>query len=147
MKTAVVGYGNLVRSDDAAGIIAIEKLQEMIGDSDAEFFYGYNAVDLLSEMDSFQRFILIDAAMLGKRAGEYIRVLHGDLRFADDTAFGHGANFKSLVQTAESLGISCPKIVFYLIQPKETGMGETVSAEVQEGLAKMLDEIAKEILC
>ena len=34
MKTAIMGFGNPVRSDDAIGIYVIEELKKIIGDND-----------------------------------------------------------------------------------------------------------------
>ena len=35
MKTAIMGFGNPVRSDDGVGMYVIDKLQKIIGDHEA----------------------------------------------------------------------------------------------------------------
>lgn len=51
MKTAIMGFGNPVRSDDGVGMYVIEELQKIIGDNDA--------VNILIWVLQLSRFFLV----------------------------------------------------------------------------------------
>lgn len=146
MKIGIVGYGSKIRNDDAVGLDAIDILKEKFkSNSNIEYFYGSNAVDLLGEFDNFDKMILIDCAMINREPGEFIRAKVEDINFSDDTSITHSANFKTILENAKLLGIKAPELVFYMIRPKNVDMGETISPELKSGLNAMIIEISKEI--
>lgn len=65
MKTAIMGFGNPVRSDDAVGIYVIEQLKEKIRDAgDISIFdMGTAAFEVLFGLKGHQRIILVDAVL------------------------------------------------------------------------------------
>ena len=142
---AVVGYGSLIRSDDSAGLKAVEILKERFGEENLGFFYGYNAVDLLGEFENYNKFIIIDSAFLEKNPGEYVRGSIYDIDMPDDTSSSHTTNFKELLKNAKEMNLNIPEIVFYLIEPKDVEIGEELTPEVEEGFKKMIEEITEEI--
>ena len=145
-KIAVVGYGSFIRNDDALGLKATNILNERFeGVEEVDFFYGFTCVDLLAEFDNFDRMYIIDSAMLNKNPGEYVRAGIEEIDFANDKAFSHSANFSELMKLAEGMNFSKPQIVFYMVQPKNMEMGETMDEDVEKGMMNVVDELEKEI--
>lgn len=148
-KTLVVGYGSDIRSDDAAGIFAINYLKERLDSKDykekVELMTGLGAIDLVNLFNDYEHLLLIDAAFLDKEPGFYSRVEYGEIDFPDDSSFSHDMNFASLIPLAKSLDYSVPKMVFYLIQPKVLEVGETLSENMKAGFDKMMVQIADEL--
>ena len=65
MKTAIMGFGNPVRSDDAIGIYVIEELKKIIGDNDiiSILDMGTAAFEVLFGLKGHQKIILVDAVI------------------------------------------------------------------------------------
>lgn len=65
MKTAIMGFGNPVRSDDAVGIYVIEQLRKQFGEHDniSIFDMGTAAFEVLFGLKGHQKIILIDAVL------------------------------------------------------------------------------------
>ena len=62
MKTAIMGFGNPVRSDDAIGIYVIEQLKEELPDSEdiSIFDMGTAAFEVLFGLKGHDKIILVD---------------------------------------------------------------------------------------
>ncbi|MGM5482503.1 MAG: hydrogenase maturation protease [Nanobdellota archaeon] len=145
-KIAVIGYGSFIRNDDALGLTATDMLNEKFKDyKNLEFFYGFTCVDLLAEFENFNKLYIIDSAMLGKNPGEFVRASIDEIEFSNDKAFSHSANFNELIKLADGLGFKKPDIIFYMVQPKNMEMGETIEEEVKKGMLEVVDLIEKEI--
>lgn len=146
-KIAVIGYGSFIRNDDALGLKATDILNKKFeGNDEIDFFYGFTCVDLLSEFNNFERLYIIDSAMLGKEPGEYVRSNIEDIEFSNDKAFSHSANFSELMKLAEGMGLNKPKIIFYMVQPKNMDMGEVMDEEVKNGMERVVQELEEEIM-
>ena len=64
-KTAVLGFGNPVRSDDGIGCLVISWLQESVGASDqlSLLDMGTSAFEVLFQLAGHERIILVDAVI------------------------------------------------------------------------------------
>lgn len=65
MKTAIMGFGNPVRSDDAVGIYVIEQLREKLPESENIniFDMGTAAFEVLFGLKGHNKIILADAVL------------------------------------------------------------------------------------
>tara|TARA_R110000744_G_scaffold9421_4_gene30158 strand:+ start:12563 stop:13042 length:480 start_codon:yes stop_codon:yes gene_type:complete len=65
MKTAIMGFGNPVRSDDAVGIYVIEQLREKLPESEeiSIFDMGTAAFEVLFGLKGHDKIILADAVL------------------------------------------------------------------------------------
>lgn len=146
-KIAVIGYGSTLRSDDRAGIDAVKALRRLYKKgTQVQFFEGYSAVDLLELFGQFECMILVDTGNIGKPPGGFVRLTLEKAKLRDENVlFTHNVNFKAMLDVARQLNLSVPKIVFYLIQPANLGIGEKLTKEVADGVKKMVKEIDKHI--
>lgn len=65
-KTAILGFGNPVRSDDGVGCFIIKELQEMLGDARPDLSLidmGTNAFEVLFQLKGHERIIFADAVI------------------------------------------------------------------------------------
>ncbi|MFW6450387.1 MAG: hydrogenase maturation protease [Nanoarchaeota archaeon] len=146
IRIAVIGYGSKIRNDDAAGIRVVDILKKRLKSyQNVQFFYGFNNIDLLGRFDEFDRFYIIDCAFISKEPGKFLRGNIEEINFTDDSMNSHTTNFTSLVKDAKDMGIAIPEIFFYLIQPKNTEIGERMDKEVQRGLKGIVKAIETEI--
>ena len=66
MKTAIMGFGNPCRSDDAIGIYVIEELSNLLKNNEniSIFDMGTGAFEVLFKLKGHQKIILIDGVIL-----------------------------------------------------------------------------------
>ncbi|MEO1052616.1 MAG: hydrogenase maturation protease [Bacteroidota bacterium] len=77
MKTAIMGFGNPVRSDDGIGIYVIERLKEITeGLDDITLFdMGTSAFEVLFNLKGHERIIIVDAIInTGESPGTLFKV-------------------------------------------------------------------------
>ncbi|MGM5487775.1 MAG: hydrogenase maturation protease [Nanobdellota archaeon] len=142
---AIIGYGSEIRRDDYIGLYAARHLKERFGDK-VQVYEGYNSVDLLMLFEHCSKMMIIDAALLQKTVGEYVRLPVEELDFPDDTSFAsHDTNFRQLLPLAQSLGYPVPQITFYLIQPSVLEIGEGFSEAFEKKIPQFLSYLEGEV--
>ncbi|RYF74746.1 MAG: hydrogenase maturation protease [Cytophagaceae bacterium] len=65
MKTAIMGFGNPVRSDDGVGCYVIEQLREALGEHPGVslFDMGTSAFEVLFQLRGHKRILIVDAVI------------------------------------------------------------------------------------
>jgi len=145
-KVVIVGVGSPLRRDDSAGLAVVREL-EMLGASDIEgvelLEAGSAPANILGKLDSLgpSHIILIDAADHGSRPGS-VRLVR-----PEEARSGHIITTHTL-----PLGFLCSYVereagartIIIGIQPKDLGLGEGLSPEVERAsrsLARALYEV------
>lgn len=65
-KTAILGFGNPVRSDDGVGCMVIEDLKKRLGETEPEISLldiGISAFEVLFQLRDHERIILVDGVL------------------------------------------------------------------------------------
>jgi len=150
--TIILCLGNLLRGDDGAGVVIHHKLAEEASlPEDVELVDGGTpGLETVLLLQGYLRAIIVDAADMGRRPGEWVRFSHQDviLESGDLALRGtlHSAGLAEALQLGNALGVLPSKIVIYGIQPQEIGWTEGLSEPVQTAVtvvcAAILDEIA-----
>jgi len=69
VRIAILGIGNLLRSDDGVGLQVIEALrQEKLGDT-VGLFEGLSGLDILDAIKGYDKIIIVDAIQTGGEPG------------------------------------------------------------------------------
>ncbi len=145
-RIAIVGIGNIFRSDDAAGILVARKLlaSRVLSDLNTVLVLdaGHAPENRTADLRLFTPdvILLIDAADMEK--------LPGTIRWIEmDELDGMSASTHtlplSMLAKYLTLELNC-KIALLGIQPKSNDVGETISSEVVEAIdvvAKTLSEL------
>ncbi len=126
--TAVMGFGNPVRSDDAVGIYVIERLREKLGDASHVnlFDMGTSAFEVLFKLKGHGRIILVDGVVnTGDPAGTLYQVPAAEVARApqhDPLVFLHGLKWDQALSYAKRiLGPEYPDdIQVYLVAIDDT---------------------------
>jgi hydrogenase 3 maturation protease len=142
-KVAVVGVGNALRSDDAAGILAARELlhRECATDLDHILILegGPSPENLSGQLCKFapDLVLFIDAANLGEKPGTVQWI-------SEDCIDGMSASTHSLPLSMLTrylkLELHC-HVIFLGIQPSWNEVGEIVSAEVQHAVNAVVQEL------
>jgi hydrogenase 3 maturation protease len=145
-KTCIVGVGNYLKRDDAAGLFVVDGLRErgasgpviLMNVEDVPENYVYRIADLDCE-----HVIIIDAVESG---GEIGSVLFGRLLELEEEAGNYSTHKLSLALTARILE-GCRKKVWLLgIEVGDTGFGAGLSDRVDESVRLIRDLVGTYII-
>ncbi len=132
----VVGIGNAVRGDDAAGLLAVRRLK---GFRTAELSDCTDLLDLWADEDDV---IVIDAMITGAPVGTVRRFDVGAFTlpvgaFPSTHAFG----LAETVELARALGKLPTRLTIYGIEAGRVGLGESLSPEVGRAIDALVGEL------
>jgi hydrogenase 3 maturation protease len=130
-RVVLFGVGNLLRGDDAAGPLLIERLR---GKVQAICINAELAPDrYIGKIIQLQpdTLIIIDAVHLGTAPGSYMVLKPGQLE--DTVSLSHDIPLRDLI---EQIQREIDTEVYVLgIQPERTGIGDSLSPRVERALA------------
>ncbi|MEM1001144.1 MAG: hydrogenase maturation protease [Bacteroidota bacterium] len=152
-KTAVMGFGNPVRSDDGIGMYVIEKLKKYIEDTDHinVFDMGTAAFEVLFGLKGHQKIILVDAVLnTNEPVGTVFKVPAEEVLRApqdDPLVFLHGMKWDQALSYAKKiLQDDYPEdIQVYLIAIENTKLEVDLSDAAKSAGDKVTDLILEEL--
>ena len=146
-RVAIIGVGNPLRSDDAAGLLVARALlqRECAADTDHVFILdgGYAPENLTGQLRNFapDLVLFIDAANMGEKLGTIQWI-------PEECIDGMSASTHSLPLSMLAhyltLEIGC-QVIFLGIQPRSNEVGEIVSAEVLQAVNEVVQELDEAI--
>ena len=153
MKTAIMGFGNPVRSDDAIGIYVIEQLREKLPESEniSIFDMGTAAFEVLFGLKGHDKIILIDGVLNSNEPiGTLFKVPAEEVLRApqdDPLVFLHGMKWdQALSYTKKILQYEYPNdIQVYLVAIKNTKLEVDLSDAVKEAGDKVVQHILEDL--
>jgi len=153
MKTAIMGFGNPVRSDDAIGIYVIEEIQKHIKDTDniSVFDMGTAAFEVLFGLKGHNKIIIVDAVInTNEPNGTLFKVPAEEVLRApeeDPMVFLHGMKWdQALSYSKKIMQDEYPEdITVYLIAVENTRLEVELSQPVKEAGDKVVNLILKEL--
>jgi hydrogenase 3 maturation protease len=147
-RIVLLGIGNDLRGDDAAGLLCVRELEKRLGFMQNQRG-NKKAVLLLdggetpeNQTGKIREFrpdlvVLLDAARGGRSTGEIFLVDRE--KIADEDVSTHRISLSMLVRYLEdSIGA---RVLFVGIEPGPTDMNIPVSAEVQRSIVVLVDDI------
>jgi hydrogenase maturation protease len=142
MKVRIIGCGNRDRMDDAAGVLAAERLREL--GIPAEIQSG-GAFELIACWNVEEHVILIDAVVTGAPVGT-VHVWDGNPpRVPVAQHFSsHGFGLAEAFRLGKALHCLPERITVYGIEGDQFGMGEQVSPEVLASVNRVAQQVADE---
>lgn len=153
MKTAIMGFGNPVRSDDGIGIYVIEELKAQLGEQpDISLFdMGTSAFEVLFQLKGHERILIVDAVInTGEPAGTLYKLPAEEVLRApveDPMVFLHGLKWDQALSYAKKmLGDEYPDdIQVYLIAVDDTRLELQLSAAVKAAGDRVLDLLLQDL--
>lgn len=147
MRTLILGLGNPILSDDAAGLQAARQLYELVGGDDVDLVEaavaGMQTVQLLSGYD---RAVIIDVVQDEARVGEVWRLDSADLEDVSSTS-SHGIGVGQALRLARLMGLPVPEqILIYAIAAADTStFGESLTPRLAQALPGIVRRIAADL--
>ena len=146
LSVLVLGIGNILLSDEGAGVKAVEELQNRYDCSDAVEIVdgGTSGIELLSYFDDRSHILIIDAVKTGNKPGAIVRI-------EDPPAFFQKKISPHQIGLADVLGLAAitdnlPRnVTLFGIEPKQLTTGLDLSHEVASNLGRLVDMVAEEL--
>ncbi|OHD72386.1 MAG: hypothetical protein A2W19_13645 [Spirochaetes bacterium RBG_16_49_21] len=140
-KTCIVGMGNYLKRDDAAGLFVVEGLKKrgvpggviLMNVEDVPENYAYQ----IAELDC-DNVLIVDAVQSG---GEVGSVLFGRLCEMEEIAGDYSTHKLSLALTGKILEKYHKKVWLLGIEVRDTGFGAGLSNEVNQSVRLICDLI------
>jgi hydrogenase maturation protease len=136
-KTVVLGLGNLIRSDDAVGLVALRQLERdprlpadvMLVEG------GTKGLELLPYICDAARLLVLDAVDVGAASGMVFRVAGQNLGALPGQSSVHELALADILNALRMMGREPQEVVLLGVQPSSTALGTTLSEPVQQALA------------
>ncbi|GAA3601024.1 hydrogenase maturation protease [Marihabitans asiaticum] len=143
----VIGCGNILRGDDAAGPVLVRRLHERgVPDGVRVVDGGTAGMDVAFGMRGADRVVIVDAAATGAAPGTTYRVPADQLEEVPALSTVHSHNFRwdhALSLARWLLGPLCPSdITVYLVEVEQVEAG----AELGEAVQSALEQVEKRIV-
>ena len=144
----IVGIGNPTRGDDAAGLLAAQRLRALLPEARVEEFEG----DLTSLIDRWAyeaQVIVIDAVASGADPGTIHRLDAGSesLRPLGFRGSTHALGLAEMVELSRVLGRLPACLIVYGIEAADFRPGAGVSSPVAAAIEETARRIAMEVPC
>lgn len=148
----VIGVGNVLRGDDAAGVHVVEGLRRAVALDPSLVPAGTRlmdggtlALDLLRALRDARGVVLVDAARLGDAVGT-VSVLRGDAVTGDPGASHDVVGpVPELVATARALGWLPADLSLVAIEAGGTELGLELSDKVRRAIGAAMDAVRAEL--
>jgi hydrogenase maturation protease len=151
LKTAILGFGNPVRSDDAIGVYVVNELQKLLKDREeiSVFDMGTSAFETLFKLKGNHRIIIIDGVInSGEPDGTLFCLPASEINAQiqeDPMVFLHGMKWDQALSYAKKMmGDEFPEsnIQVYLVAISEI----KINMELSEKIKVAGDDLIKTIL-
>ena len=146
-RIAVLGLGNLMRADDALGMLAIDRLRmdPRLPRSVLAVEGGTLGLDLLHPLEGVTHLLAIDAIEAGAPPGT---LLHFSGSAVDDLPIGrsvHLLGFADLIGAMRLTGSAPAEIVVLGVQPDTIGWGTQLTPKVEAALDPLVEAVLRQI--
>ena len=145
---AILGVGNLLLSDDGAGIHAVRMLRrDARVRSVARIIDGGTVgTDLLAEVCGCENLLIVDAVDAGLPPGTTIRMdFSGPDPRKIETRNAHQSGIPGLLDDLRLLGQAPRQVVLVGVQPAVVGLGTKLSPEVASALGVVSAEVERQL--
>jgi hydrogenase maturation protease len=148
VTTLVLGCGNVLLGDDAAGVWVIEQLRRSCA-FPAEVSLveaGTLGLDLLPELDGVERLLVVDAVAGGRPPGSLVRLQGDEVPAVFDLKTSpHQVGLADLLAGAKLLGRWPRQVVLWGVEPAELAPGTRFSLEVERALPSLQAAVLEEL--
>lgn len=146
LNVLVLGLGNILLSDEGAGVKAIEELQDRYDCSGAVEFVdgGTIGLELLPYFEGRSHILIVDAVKTGREPGTIVRIEDPPAYFSSKTS-PHQIGLADVMGVAVITDIMPKNITLFGIEPKHLSTGLKLSPEVAGNLSQLVDMVADEL--
>jgi hydrogenase maturation protease len=145
-RTVVIGFGNLLLSDDGVGIRIAEELRRRLPEDVEVLDGGVASLDVLDTVRDAGRWFIIDALAGGNEPGSVYRLIPADLGCgkAEQPFSLHQFSLADALAMAAARA-ALPPTVIYGVEPQNIELGLELSPAVAAALPRVVELIMREV--
>jgi hydrogenase maturation protease len=141
LTTVVLALGNLIRSDDAVGLLVLRRLEE---DSRLPSHVrlvegGTKGLELVPYVFQASRLLVLDAVEVGAPAGTIVSMTGEELRWLSGGSSAHELALADILAALRLLGNEPEEVVLLGAQPATTDLGTALSSEVEAAIPALVE--------
>jgi hydrogenase maturation protease len=140
-RIAILGLGNLMRTDDAVGMLAIQQLRAdpRFPRSVSLIEGGTLGLDLLYPLDGITHLLALDAIDAGARPGTLLRYSGQEIADLPISKSVHLLGFSDLIGAMRLVDSAPSEIIVLGVQPEETDWGTQLTSKVETALTVLAE--------
>jgi hydrogenase maturation protease len=146
-RLAIVGLGNLMRTDDAVGMLALEQLkrESQLPEGVMLMEGGTLGLDLLHPLAEVTHLLALDAIDAGEAPGTVVRYAGEAIAEMPTSKSVHLLGFADLIGAMRLTGEAPREIVVLGIQPQTIAWGTELSATVAASLGRLTEAVLQQV--
>ena len=148
MRILVLGIGNVLMNDDAAGVRVVQALAEKYSFPEEVTLLdgGTLGLDLLPDLEGVDRLLIVDAVATGRATGSLVRLCGADIpRTLATKVSPHQVGLQDLLLVAGLQGHAVSEMVLWGVQPGSIDMDIEMSPEVAAAVILLQDKVLQEL--
>jgi len=146
--TLILGLGNPLRGDDGVGVRVVESLSKLALPNEVEVVDGgTQGLGLVTLLEGRQRVILVDAADMGQKPGQFVRFTLDEARILGDNPSMaiHEAGLRDVLVLAQALKVLPDQVIIFGVQPAKIEGDSALGAQVEATLPSLVRAVLAEI--
>ena len=146
-RIVVVGLGNLMRTDDAVGMLAADRLKRdfRLPEGVSVVEGGTLGLDLLHPLEGVTHLLALDAIDAGEAPGTVLRFAGDGIADLPTSKSVHLLGFSDLIGAMRLTDEAPQEIVVLGVQPQTIAWGTKLTPTVEFALSKLLDAAHEQI--
>jgi hydrogenase maturation protease len=146
-RIVVLGLGNLMRTDDAVGMLAVEQLRANARVPVAVSLVdgGTLGLDLLHPLQGATHLLALDAIDTGAEPGTLLRFDGEEIAELPISKSVHLLGFSDLIGAMRLTGSAPAEIVVLGVQPEATGWGTHLTRRVEAVLPELIESAIAQV--
>ncbi|MFP5226117.1 MAG: HyaD/HybD family hydrogenase maturation endopeptidase [Acidobacteriota bacterium] len=146
-RIAILGLGNLMRTDDAVGMLAVHRLRAdpRLPASVALIEGGTLGLDLLYPLDGYTHVLALDAIDAGAEPGTLLRYSGDAIADLPVSKSVHLLGFSDLIASMRLIGNAPAELVVMGVQPHRIEWGTELTPPVEAALPLLVEHTLDQI--
>lgn len=147
-RIAVLGLGNLMRTDDALGMLALQQLRAdpCFPRSVTLIEGGTLGLDLMYPLEGITHLLALDAIDTGAAPGTLLRYSGDEIADLPISKSVHLLGFSDLIGAMRLVESAPSEIVVLGIQPLDTGWGTQLTANIEAVLGTLIESAVGQVM-
>ncbi|MBB6143837.1 hydrogenase maturation protease [Silvibacterium bohemicum] len=147
LQIGVLGLGNLMRTDDAAGMLALRRLTEngRLPRGIEAIEGGTLGLDLLHALHGISHLLVLDAVDTGADPGTLVRFQGQELANLPTSKSVHLLGLADLMDALRLMEASPTEVVLLGVQPESTDWGTVLTPEVEAAQSGLIEAALKQV--
>jgi len=148
MQAVVLGIGNTILTDEAAGVRAVEALQQgyRLPDNVLPIDGGTSGMEMIEDLSSVDFLLVLDVVLMGTAPGTVSRIAGDQIPvFFRDKLSPHQIGLPDVLASLELLGTLPKEIVVLGVEPVSLELGTEMTPTVAAAIPVLVEAAVQEL--